>query len=63
MTFDPQTEGFGCPNETDIAYSTEQTLHVKPFVIQPSGLASANKDAEKECYRFYETPIGSLTEL
>ena len=63
MTFDPKAEGFRWPTETDITNAAGQTLHVKPFAIRPSGLATASNDREKECFRFYETPIGILTEL
>lgn len=63
MTFDPKEEGFCWPTETDIANESGQTLHVKPFAIRPSGLATALNEREKECFRFYVTPIGILTEL
>ncbi len=63
MTFDPNEEGFQWPEETDLTNSSGQALHVKPFAIRPAGLKSAANDREKECYRFYESPIGILTEL
>lgn len=63
MSFDPAAEGFAWPTATDVVNTSGASMRVVPYAIRTSGIAVAKSLREKECYRFYETPIGVLTEL
>jgi len=38
-------------------------MRIRPLAVNSSCITAAANDREKECYRFYGTPIGMLTEL
>lgn len=63
MSFDPRAEGFAWPDEVDVSNAAGASMRIRPYLVRSAGIADAQNEREKECYRFYQTPIGLLTEL
>ena len=62
LTFDPTAEGFTWTQSATVRNPHGQEMLVVPAFVR-ANIVTANNDRERECYRFYDTPIGLLSEL
>jgi hypothetical protein len=63
MTFDPQHVGFTWPRETTLMNPAGQSMVVRPYAANFAGLQEAGGRRIEECYRYYTSTNGILTEL
>jgi len=63
MPFDPQHVGFTWVAETTLTGPTGETMVVRPYAANFAGLRDANGQRIEECYRYYTSSHGILTEL
>lgn len=62
MSFDPTAEQFEWPEPTELSNSAGATMRISPCAIS-NDIDQCENDRQKECRRFYQTPIGVWTEL
>src|SRR5581483_8828962 len=63
MTFNPQQVGFAWPQETQLTSPTGEVMVVRPQAVNFAGLRGARGQRIEECYRYYTSSRGNLTEL
>jgi len=63
MAFDPQQVGFAWPQKVVLTSPTGETLTISPYAVNFAGLRDANAHRIEECYRYYTSAAGILTEL
>lgn len=63
MTFDPQQVGFTWPHETTLTNPAGEEMIVRPCAANFAGLRDAAGQRIEECYRYYTSTNGILTEL
>ncbi len=63
MTFNPQQFGFTWPQETTLTNATGETMVIRPDAVKFVGLRDAKGQRIEECYRYYTSSGGDMTEL
>ena len=63
MPIDPQQVGFAWSEETALTNTAGETMTVRPFAANFAGLREAGGQRIEECYRYYTSSRGILTEL
>lgn len=61
MTFDPMAAGFRWPTQQTLTRGDGAQLNIAPSAVNFAGIAKGGRQAE--CYRYYSTSYGLLTEL
>jgi hypothetical protein len=63
MSFDPIQAGFAWPEETVLTNSAGQQMTLRPYAANFARIEGAGSRRICECYRYYTTESGILTEL
>ncbi len=63
MSVDPRQVGFAWPEETALTNVNGETIMVSPLSVNLSCAQEPGKDRVGQCYRYYTTPNGPMTEL
>jgi hypothetical protein len=63
MTLDPRQAGFAWPEKTELTNTSGETITIQPFAANLSRAQAADKLRVGQCYRYYTSDRGILTEL
>jgi hypothetical protein len=63
MSFDPSQAGFAWPTEVVLTNASGEQMTVQPHSANLTSIQGANGRRVGECYRYYATDGGILTEL
>lgn len=63
MPIDPTQAGFTWPEETTLTAPNGETMIVRPLAVDFTALQESTGRRVEECYRYYTSTRGTLTEL
>jgi hypothetical protein len=63
MTFDPRQAGFAWPEEVQLTNASGESMTLRPYAANLSQVQAAGKNRVGQCYRYYSSSLGILTEL
>lgn len=63
MPFDPRQAGFAWPEEITLTNANEETMTIRPYAANLSAVQHAGHQRIGQCYRYYTSTSGIMTEL
>ena len=63
MPFDPRQAGFAWPEEITLTNANDESMTIRPHAANLSAVQDAGHQRIGQCYRYYTSTNGILTEL